>query len=104
MESIESIESMESMESIESGRIYNIPIDSDKFPRIQQNIAELSGEVFPDEVWCRSLKHRHFCATVPRTSDNVQFLIPSIETLFSVIGSWPIEGFLIASKLSEKKI
>jgi len=34
MESIESMESTESIESIESGRIYNIPIDSDKFPRI----------------------------------------------------------------------
>ena len=44
------MESIESIESIENGRIYYIPIESDRFPRIWQNIAEFSGEVFPDVV------------------------------------------------------
>jgi hypothetical protein len=39
---------------------------------------------------------------VPHTSNEGQFLIPYVKTLLSVIGRYPIEGFLIASKLSEK--
>jgi hypothetical protein len=53
-------------------------------------------------LWSCSLKHHHFCAMVPHTSNEGQFLIPYVKTLLSVIGRYPIEEFLIASKLSEK--
>jgi hypothetical protein len=38
---------------------------------------------------------------VPHTSNDGQFLIPSVKTLLSVIG-YPIEGFVVVLKLSKK--
>ena len=53
-------------------------------------------------LWCRSLKHRYLCAKIPQPSNDDHFLIPLIETFPLVMQRYPIEGFLIASKLSEK--
>ena len=48
------------------------------------------------------LKHRYFCAKIPHPSNDGRFLIPLVETLLLVMQRYPIEDFLIASKLSEK--
>ena len=53
-------------------------------------------------VWCRSLTHHHLCAKIPRPPNDGRFLIPPVETLLLVIRIYSIEGFLLASKLSEK--
>ena len=53
-------------------------------------------------LWCRSLKHRYLCAKIPQPSNDDHFLIPLVETLLLVMQRYPIEGFSIASKLSEK--
>jgi hypothetical protein len=42
------------------------------------------------------------CAKIPQPSNDVGFLIPLVETLLLMMQRYPIEGFLIASKLSEK--
>jgi hypothetical protein len=55
-----------------------------------------------DDVWCRSLKHSHFCAKIPQPPNDLHFLIPLLETLPLVTRIYPIEGFLFTSKLSEK--
>ena len=54
-------------------------------------------------LWRGSLSCRYFCATTRHTSNDGRFLIHCINTLLSVIGRYGTEGFLIASKLSEKK-
>jgi hypothetical protein len=54
------------------------------------------------DVWCRSLKHCYLCAKIPHPSNDGCFLIPLVETLLLVMQRYPIEGFLIASNLSEK--
>jgi hypothetical protein len=57
---------------------------------------------YTDWLWCQSFTHHYFCANLSGPPKHSHFLIPLVETLHLVVGRYCIEGFLLASKLSEK--
>ena len=52
-------------------------------------------------LWCRSLKHHHFC--IPEIKNPILgfFLIPLVKSFVLIVQRDPQDGFLIASKLTK---